>query len=124
MTKRTKDEEEALRTLGAELDKQRVRATQQEPTTAEHEAIVRLWRIAKTDTGQARRVANFLLAWWNAEENGGFDLTDLWNVDDVTARDMVTVFAMVARVHSYPDTLGYDELIKDVLGQWKPQTQA
>src|SRR4051812_23413615 len=28
---------------------------------------------ARRDTGQARRVANFLLAWHNAEENGGGD---------------------------------------------------
>jgi hypothetical protein len=123
MTTRSKDEEEALRALAAELEKQRVRATQQEPTPTEHEAIVRLWRCAKTGTGQAKRVANFLLAWWNAEENGGFDLTDLWNVDDVIAQDMVTVFSLVARVHSYPDTLGYAELIQDVLAQWKPHTQ-
>jgi hypothetical protein len=32
-----------------------------------------LLRIARQDTGQARRVANFLLAWHNAEENGGWD---------------------------------------------------
>ena len=31
------------------------------------------------DTGQARRVASFLLAWHNAEENGGWDPTDLWS---------------------------------------------
>jgi hypothetical protein len=36
--------------------------------------------IAKRDTGQSRRVANFLLAWHNPEENGGWDPTDLWNV--------------------------------------------
>lgn len=41
-------------------------------------AICRLVQIAKGDTGQNRGVANFLLAWWNAEECGGFDLTDLW----------------------------------------------
>lgn len=41
---------------------------QPEPTSEEHAAITRLWRVAKTDTGQARRVADFLLAWWNAED--------------------------------------------------------
>ena len=34
----------------------------------------------------ARRVANFLLAWHNAEENGGWDLVDLWNVDAANRR--------------------------------------
>lgn len=34
-------------------------------------AVARLLGIAKTGTGQTRRVADFLLAWHNAEENGG-----------------------------------------------------
>ena len=37
------------------------------------------------DTDRARRVADFLLAWENAEENGRWDSTDLWNVDAVIA---------------------------------------
>jgi len=37
-------------------------------------------QVARQDTGQARRVANFLPAWHNAEENGGWDPVDLWNV--------------------------------------------
>lgn len=74
----------------------------------ESDAIDRLFAIARSDTGQSRRVANFLLAWWNASRDGGFDLTDLWNVDTEIADDMVTVFAMVAQTRSYPDTLGYD----------------
>ena len=34
-------------------------------------ALERLLRIALQNTGQARRVAEFLLAWHNAAENGG-----------------------------------------------------
>ncbi|VVN98198.1 hypothetical protein PS723_02425 [Pseudomonas fluorescens] len=33
--------------------------------------------VAQGDTKQSRRCANFLLAWWNAAENGGFDLSEL-----------------------------------------------
>jgi hypothetical protein len=44
--------------------------------------------IIRRDTGQSRRVANFLLAWHNAEENGGWDPTDLWNVDTAVAGDL------------------------------------
>lgn len=43
-------------------------------------ALERLLRIARKDTGQARRVASFLLAWHNTEENGGWDPVDLWSV--------------------------------------------
>ena len=50
-------------------------------TIAGLEALTRLIEIAQKDTGQSRRVADFLLAWHNAAENGGWDVTDLWNVD-------------------------------------------
>jgi len=40
-------------------------------------ALEGLLKIVQQDTGQARRVANFLLAWHNAEENGGWDPVDL-----------------------------------------------
>jgi hypothetical protein len=32
------------------------------------EALMRLFAIARGDTGQSRRVADFLLAWYNAAE--------------------------------------------------------
>ena len=38
----------------------------------EEAALNRLIAIAHNDTGQSRRVAGFLLAWWNADECGGF----------------------------------------------------
>jgi predicted lipid carrier protein YhbT len=83
-------------------------------------ALERLVRIAQADTGQSRRVASFLLAWWNAEECGGFDLTDLWGVDTAIAADMVTVFALVASRHSYPDTLGYSRQFQAIVRAWRP----
>jgi hypothetical protein len=82
-------------------------------------ALVRLITIARSDTGQGRRVANFLLAWWNAEECGGFDLTDLWNLDGNIAADMVTVFAFVAGQHHYPDDLGYKEQFQCIVNEWR-----
>jgi hypothetical protein len=83
-------------------------------------ALERLIEIAQGDTGQSRRVAAFLLAWWNAEECGGFDLTDLWGVDSEIAADMVTVFALVAERHSYPDTLGYSRQFRAIVQAWRP----
>jgi hypothetical protein len=53
-----------------------------------------------------RRVAGFLLAWHNAEENGGWDPTDLWNVDAAIADDMLTVVRLLRDSHRYPDGLG------------------
>ena len=82
-------------------------------------ALERLIQIAQGDTGQSRRVANFLLAWWNAEECGGFDLTDLWNVDSAIADDMVTVFGLLANFNSYPDTLGYGKQFESIVAEWR-----
>ncbi|WP_420376731.1 DUF7673 family protein [Sinorhizobium meliloti] len=39
-------------------------------------ALEKLLNIAHDDTGQGRRVANFLLAWWNAEALGGVDIAE------------------------------------------------
>jgi len=44
-------------------------------------ALERLLAIALQGTGQSRRVADFLLAWWNARQCGGFDLTTMWGCD-------------------------------------------
>ena len=90
-------------------------------TTQEHEALVRLLSIARRDTHQAGKVARFLLAWWNAEECGGFDLTDTWGVDDAIAQDILTVFPAIVRTNAYPDALGYAELFEHVVKMWKPQ---
>ena len=85
----------------------------------EMDALERLVRIAKSDTGQSARVANFLLAWWNAGDNGGFDLTDLWNVDHAIAQDMVSVFGFVADMRSYPDVLGYEADFRQMVTDWR-----
>jgi hypothetical protein len=51
-------------------------------------ALARLIQIAQGESGQCRVVANFLLAWWNADAYGGFDLTDILAVDKAIAMDM------------------------------------
>lgn len=87
----------------------------------EQAALERLIRIAQGDTGQSRRVADFLLAWWNAGECGAFDLTNLWGVDTKIVADMTMVFAMIGRIHSYPDTLGYKESFARIVEAWRPE---
>src|SRR5580698_379801 len=72
-------------------------------TIAGLEALTRLIEIAQKDTGQSRRVADFLLAWHNAAENGGWDVTDLWNVDQSIADDMFTVLHLSRAEQRYTD---------------------
>lgn len=95
-----------------------VRAT---ATPAELAAVRRLLTAASSDTGQSRRVANFLLAWWNAVSCGGFDLTDLWAVDASLAEDMLVVAGMIARVREYPDALGLRDAFARLLADWRPE---
>jgi hypothetical protein len=87
----------------------------------ERAALERRLEIASRDTGQSRRVANFLLAWWNASECGGFDFTDLWNVDRSIAIDMATVFAMLTVCWHYPDSLGYRSQFEALVRDWRPR---
>jgi hypothetical protein len=72
------------------------------PPDKSRAALERLIQTALGDTGQSRIVANFLLAWWNLEECGGFDLTEVWGVDAEIALDMLRVFALMAERHQYP----------------------
>lgn len=86
---------------------------------AELKALERLVAIAKSDTGQSARVANFLLAWWNAGDNGGFDFTDLWNVDQAIVDDMQTVFGLIARMRAYPDAFGFEADMRQLVTDWR-----
>ncbi|MDC6409532.1 hypothetical protein LOD50_10375 [Xylella fastidiosa subsp. multiplex] len=90
-------------------------------TNAEQAALERLIRIAQADTGQSRCVADFLLAWWNADSCGSFNLTNLWGLDYAITVDMTTVFIFIARVSKYPDSLGYEADFKAILRQWRPE---
>jgi hypothetical protein len=83
------------------------------------EALQRLLDIAATDTGQAKRVADFLLAWHNAAENGGWDPTDLWNVDDEIADDILLVLAFLRERHAYAEELGFRAQMGAVWERWR-----
>ncbi len=86
----------------------------------EQAALEHLIEIAKRDTGQSRRVADFLLAWWNAGSCGSFDLTNLWGLDTAIVQDMTTVFGLVGRVGKYPDSLGYKADFEEIVRAWRP----
>ncbi|CAB3743289.1 DUF7673 family protein [Achromobacter kerstersii] len=87
------------------------------------DSLNRLIEIARRDTNQSKRVADFLLAWWNATSCGGFDLADLWSVDKEIYDDMSSVIALVRRSRSYPDTLTtpVHEAFKELVKIWRPQ---
>lgn len=90
-------------------------------TEVERAALERLLGAAQRDTGQSRRVADFLLAWWNAANCGGFDITTAWGLDEEIAKDVVTVFGLAVRCNTYPDTLGYGPQFEAVVREWRPE---
>jgi hypothetical protein len=90
-------------------------------TVEERAALERLIGHAQRDSGQSRRVADFLLAWWNAGSCGGFDLTTLWGLDDEIATDTVTLFGFIARHSIYPDGLGYEKEFEGIVQAWRPE---
>jgi len=59
-------------------------------------------------------VADFLLAWHNAEENGGWNPVDLWQLDAGIAQDILLVTIFIAVEHKYPDDLGFAHEIAEV----------
>ena len=84
-------------------------------------ALKRLVEIARSDTGQSARVANFLLAWWDGDDWGHFPIADLFGVDRQIAADMATIFAFLGQ-HSgaiYADAFGYREVMADLVEQWR-----
>jgi hypothetical protein len=82
-------------------------------------ALDRLLHLAERDTGQARRIADFLLAWHNAADNGRWDPVDLWNVDNVIADDMLKVLQLVRDLRVYPDQLGLSRDFEALWRRWR-----
>lgn len=68
-------------------------------------ALFRPIDLARSDTGQSRRAANFLLAWWNGDDWGHFQFADLFAVDRAVACDMATIFSFLA---DYPGAIYAD----------------
>ena len=87
---------------------------------AELGPVQRLLTVADGDTGQSRTVAGFLLAWWNAESCGGFDLTDLWAVDEAIARDMLATITFIATHREYPTAYGLGPQFVQLVTRWRP----
>lgn len=83
------------------------------------QALERLVAIAQTDTGQGRRVADFLLAWWNAGSFGGFDFTHTWNVDASIWHDMLAVTILLGHSRAYPDDFVPREQIVRIVERWR-----
>jgi hypothetical protein len=82
-------------------------------------ALDRLIRVAQDDTGQSRHVADLLLAWYNASENGGFDFTSFWAIDDALVADSLRLITWISRSRAYPDEIGYGDQFQAIWKAWR-----
>ncbi|GGP00077.1 DUF7673 family protein [Stakelama pacifica] len=85
------------------------------------EAVARLIVVAGSDTGQASRAADFLLAWWDGGEWGHFPILHLCNCDASISEDMLIVMAYLAAEPTvYADAWGYRDAMAALVEQWRP----
>lgn len=66
-------------------------------------------------------MANFLLAWWNAEALGGIDIADLFAVDRKVSEDMATMFTYLAREEDAVYPTDYRGEIESIIKRWRPE---
>jgi hypothetical protein len=87
-------------------------------------AFDRLLDLARSDTGQARRAANFIRASWNADSLGGFDICRPLRPGSGHRRRHGNVFAWIAHRSNavYPDE--YRGAIKGIIEAWRPEVWA
>ncbi|WP_239801885.1 hypothetical protein [Aquamicrobium sp. NLF2-7] len=87
-------------------------------------AFERLLDLARSDTGQARRAADFVLAWWNEASLGRFDMTDLFAVDPDIAEAMATVFSWLSRQSNAVYPTEYRTEMEALIQEWRPDVWA
>lgn len=87
-------------------------------------AFEQLLEVATSDTGQSRRAANFVLAWWNADNLNGFDLADIFSVDRDIARSMTIVVARLAEAPAAEYPNAYRAEIENLIRLWRPEVRA
>lgn len=85
------------------------------------DALDRLLELADSDTGQSRRAANFILAWWNADSLGGFDIAELFAVDVSVSQDMSRVFNYLATRREAVYPTDRQPQIEAIIRRWRPE---
>lgn len=92
------------------------------PNEKEQAALAFCFRAAAGDSGGQRRVRQFLFAWHNAGELGGFDFADLWSLDEKHLDAVLTLIRMIARGQTgyYPHHYGYEADMEALIETYGP----
>jgi hypothetical protein len=96
------------------------------PNEKEQAALAFCFRAASGDSGGQRRVRQFLFAWHNATELGGFDFADLWSLDERHLDAVLTLIKMIARGETgyYPHHYGYEADMEALIETYGPESLA
>ncbi|WP_277964361.1 DUF7673 family protein [Pseudomonas sp. RIT-To-2] len=81
-------------------------------------AIKHLVLSATTGTSDAEAVADFLLAWYDAPTYGGFNITDLWHMDNHTRQAASTLFNWLSENQATPADLDLDLIFEAISTRW------
>ncbi len=92
------------------------------PERREFEALERLIRLAHNDTPAARCAASLLLSWSDAQAYGGFDLTQLWELNRDQQADALSLISYITRAGHGPVSLGLGDEIEAIAAVWRPQS--
>lgn len=84
-------------------------------------ALHRLIKVARRDTGQSQKVADFILAWHNSISCGKWDVTDIWCLDADLRFDIISLIGYMSNCTTYPTDLVPREMIEDIGKRWRPQ---
>jgi hypothetical protein len=77
--------------------------------------------VAKRDTDQSVRTANFLLSWWNGSVNGHIDIVGITAVDRELGDAMAIIILYLAKSDTaYADQWGRNHNIQELIDQWRP----
>ena len=86
----------------------------------EHRALERLLTFAVGKGMQNKIVADFLLAWWDAERYGRFDLQRTVALNAALLEDIAALATFVQRCSTHPEAMGYGEQFNAVIRKWRP----
>lgn len=92
-----------------------------QPSQRVIDAIDRLFTKAMRDTGQAQKVAQFLLSWGNEPVHGGFDFAYIRSLDTEISDDMRTLMEyLFASGFKYPIDIGFEDRFVALVRLYRP----
>lgn len=63
-------------------------------------------------------VAAFLMAWHDPENHGGFNLSDLWVMNEKSRKAAVVLFGWLSKNHIAPHELGLQIVFNAIAARW------